>query len=185
MSDRAFSESDSPEANRDADEWAIRPADPDDDPAGEAAALASDRRALDPVRQVLSDAGFWAYGTVNDEGRWTVAADDEAGHVDVRVGSDGFAVELWATSPGLFADEENDFRRRTRERLVRMTLPAINRGLLLPHQSARWDETEGGVQVRLRYELPFTRRDDIGAFVREKLPELDETLTFVEERVLE
>jgi hypothetical protein len=172
-------------ADRDADEWAIPTADPADDPAGEAAALASDRRALEPVRTVLAAAGFWAYGTLSDEGRWTVAADDEAGHVDVRVGADGYAVELWATSPGLFADEENDFRRRTRERLVRMTLPAINRGLLAAHQSARWDESEGGVQVRLRYELPFTRRDDIGEFVRDKLPELEETLTFVEQRVLE
>lgn len=168
-----------------ADGWVIGEAPPADDPAGEAAALASDRRALDPVRAVLSAAGFWAYGTLSDEGRWTIAADDEAGHVDVRVGADGFAVELWATSPGLFADEESDFRRRTRERLVRMTLPAINRGLLEPHQSARWDEAEGGVQVRLRYELPFTRRDDIGAFVRARLPELEATLELVEARVLE
>ena len=89
------------------DDWAIPTSEPADDPAGEAAALASDRRALEPVRGVLADAGFWAYGT------------------------------------------------------------------------------EGGVQVRLRYELPFTRRDDIGGFVRGKLPELDETLTFVEQRVLE
>jgi hypothetical protein len=169
----------------DDDNWAIPTGEPGDDPAGEAAALASDRRALDPLREVLAAVGFWAYGTIDDEGRWTVAADDEAGHVDVRVGADGFAIDLWATSPGLFADEENDFRRRTRERLVRMTLPAINRGLLAEHQSARWDETEGGVQVRLHYELPFTRRDDIGEFVRDKLLELEETLTFVEQRVLE
>jgi len=156
-------------------------ADPD---AAEAATRLAHRQALEPVRSVLADAGFYAYGTLDDQGRWTVAADDEAGHIDVRVGADGFAVELWGTSPGLYAEEENEFRRRMLERLVRMNLPAINRGLLEPHQSAAWDDAEGGIRIHLSYELPFTRRDDIGEFVRNRLGELEETIAFVESRVV-
>jgi hypothetical protein len=160
------------------------PAPLDDPDAAEAETRLAHRRALDPVRDVLAEAGFYAYGTLDDQGRWTVAADDEAGHVDVRVGADGFAIDLWGTSPGLYADEENDFRRRMLERLVRMNLPAINRGLLGPHQSAAWDDAEGGIRIHLTYELPFTRREDIGDFVRDRLGELEETIAFVESRVV-
>lgn len=138
---------------------------------------------LEPVRGILSAAGFYAYGTLDDRGRWTIAADDEVGHVDVRVGTDGFSVEVWGTSPGLYADEENDFRRRALERLVRMTLPAVNRGMLAPHQMALWDDVEAGVQVRISSELPFTRMQDIGVYARERLAELEETLAFVESQV--
>lgn len=151
---------------------------------GAGAALAAAQRALASVQASLESAGFYAYGTLDDENRWTIAADDEAGHVDVRVGTDGFAVELWASSPGLYADEENEFRRRARERLARMTLPNIARGFLAPHQSAYWDEVDHGVAVRLHYELPFGRAADVGPFVRERLPELDELLTFVEAKVV-
>lgn len=146
-------------------------------------ALAIARRALAPAQTSLAAAGFYAYGTLDDANRWTVAADDEAGRIDVRVGPDGFEVVLWASSPGLYAEEENDFRRRALERLARMTLPNITRGVLLPHQSATWDETDRGLAVSLRYELPFTQGDLVGAFVRQRLPELDDLLTFVESRV--
>ena len=146
-------------------------------------AIAAARRALEPVQQSLTEAGFYAYGTLDDQHRWTIAADDEAGRVDVRVGQDGFEVELWASSPGLYAEEENEFRRRALERLARMTIPNIARGFLQPHQSASWDEVDHGVAVRLRYELPFTRAEDVGPFVRAKLPELEELLGFVETQV--
>lgn len=146
--------------------------------------IAAARRALEPVQASLSEAGFYAYGMLDDQHRWAIAADDEAGRVDVRVGADGFEVELWASSPGLFVEEENEFRRRARERLARMTIPNVARGFLQPHQSASWDETEQGLAVRLRYELPFTRSGDVGAFVREKLPELETLLGFVETQVM-
>jgi hypothetical protein len=146
-------------------------------------ALAVARRALAPVQASLAAAGFYAYGTLDDANRWTIAADDEAGRIDVRVGPDGFEVVLWASSPGLYAEEENEFRRRALERLARMTLPNIARGALQPHQSATWDETDRGIAVSLRYELPFTQGDQVGAFARQRLPELDELLTFVESRV--
>ena len=145
--------------------------------------IARARRALAPALMSLQEADFYAYGTIDDQHRWTIAADDEAGRIDVRVGQDGFEVELWASSPGLYIEEENEFRRRALERLARMTIPNIARGFLQPHQSASWDETEQGVAVRLHYELPFTRGDDIGVFVRGKLPELAELLAEVESRV--
>ena len=142
------------------------------------------RRALIPIQQSLTDAGFYAYGTFDDQHRWTIAVDDEAGRVDVRIGPDGFVVELWASSPGLFADEENEWRRRAQERLARMVIPNITQGQLQPHQSASWDATDHGVAVRLSYELPFTQVETVGTFVREHLPELDELLTYVESRVV-
>jgi hypothetical protein len=151
--------------------------------AGPRDAIALARRALEPIQQSLTEAGFYAYGMVDDQNRWTVAADDEAGRVDVRVGPDGFVVELWASSPGLYADEENEFRRRALERLARMTIPNVARGFLQHHQSASWDELDQGIAVRLRYELPFTRAADVGPFVRAKLPELGDLLGFVETQV--
>jgi len=150
---------------------------------GPADVIARAKLALAPAQTALSAAGFYAYATVDEQNRWTIASDSEHGHVDVRVGADGFTVELWNSSPGLFADEENEFRRRVLERVARMTLPRIVQGLLEPHQSATWDEVEHGVVVRIAYDLPFTRADQIGDFVRDRLPELDDLLTFVEQRV--
>src|SRR5215218_473033 len=142
-----------------------------------------ENRALEPVKESLERVGFYAYGTFDDQRRWTIAVDDELGRVDVRIGPDGFTVEMWATSPGLFIEEENDWRRRAHERLARMTIPNIARGMLAPHQSASWDDVEQGVCVRVRYDLPFTRADQIGAFVREHLPELEDLLTKVESQI--
>ena len=82
-----------------------------------------DKQALEPVRESLAAAGFYAYTTYDDQQRWTVALDDEAGRVDVRVGMDGYHVEMWASSPGIFADEENEWKRRAQQRLVRIMLP--------------------------------------------------------------
>jgi hypothetical protein len=141
------------------------------------------RKALMPVEQSLRDAGFYAYGTFDDQHRWTVAADDEAGRIDVRVGRDGYEVELWASSPGLYADVENEWRRRAMERLARIQVPRVAQGMLEPHQSAEWDEVDRGVAVRVTFELPFTRTDEIGTIVRSQLPELETLLTFVESQI--
>lgn len=145
--------------------------------------LATARQALAPVQEALAAAGFYAYATVDEQNRWTIASDSEHGHVDVRVGADGFTVELWNSSPGLFADQENEFRQRVLERVARIALPRIARGLLDPHQTAEWDEVEHGVVVRIAYDLPFTRAAEIGEFARERLPELDDLLTSVERQV--
>jgi hypothetical protein len=142
--------------------------------------IARDRLALEPVLQSVKDAGFYAYGTLDDQIRWTIAVDDELGRVDVRVGDDGFLIVLTMTSPGLYADEDNPWSRQSRNRLARISIPRIARGFLEPHQSARWDEVEEGVAVSEHYELPFNRARDVGEFIREQLPKLDSVLTLFE-----
>lgn len=142
-----------------------------------------DRQALIPVLASLKASGFYAYNTYDDQHRWTVAVDDEAGRIDVRVGSDGFSVELWASSPGMFADVENEWKRRAQERLVRMVLPRIASGQLAANQQALWDEVDQGVAVRISYELPFTRAEQIGEFARQHLPELEELLIQIESQI--
>lgn len=145
--------------------------------------LARAREALAPVQSALEAAGFYAYGTVDTEHRWVISADDEAGHIDVRVGDDGFQVDLWTTSPGLFSEEENEFRRRAMERLARRTLPAVEQGFLEQHQAAWWDENEAGPAARIRYELPFVRAADAGVFVRDQIPELERLIAFIETQI--
>ncbi len=150
----------------------------------ETEALARERAALKPVRDALRQEGFYAYTTFDAEGRWSVAVDDEAGRIDVRIGTDGYVVEISGSSPGLFADEDSDWRRRAHERLARMVIPNVTRGMLLPHQTARWDEIEQGVSVTLHFELPFTATARIGVFVRERFPELDEVIARVEAHIV-
>lgn len=145
--------------------------------------IAQDRKALEPVLQSLKDAGYYAYGMVNEHNIWTIAADDEIGRVDVRVGQDGFEVVLWMSSPGLYADEESPFKQSSLARLARIALPRISRGFLEPHQTVTWDEVDQGVAVTEHYELPFTRAADIGPFVRENHPKLEDLLTLIERQL--
>ena len=154
--------------------------DPEDEPSGR---IARDKRALEPVRISLQDAGYYAYGTIDEQNRWSIAVDDETGRVDVLVGGDGLEVVLWSSSPGLYADEENEWRRTSRARLARITLPNIARGFLAEHQTVSWDEVEQGVALTERYELPFTRSGDIGRFVRERLPRLEIVLASIERQL--
>lgn len=142
-----------------------------------------DRQALAPVRQSFEDAGYYAYESFDDQQRWTIAIDDEAGRVDARVGRDGIEISIWTSSPGMFADEENEWRRKAQQRLARIQIKAISRGQLAPHQEATWDEVDMGVAVRVTYELPFTRAAQAGFFVREHFPEVDEVLSFVESQI--
>jgi hypothetical protein len=139
-----------------------------------------DRLALEDVRQVLRDSGYYAYGRLDDQNRWSIAVDDEVGRADVRIGDDGYEITLWASSPGLFADEENEWRRRSRNRLARLMVRNISRGQLEPNQSAEWDEVDEGVAVTEVWQLPFTRLPDIGGFVQEHLPALENVLTRIE-----
>lgn len=142
--------------------------------------IARDRLALAPALDSLKEAGYYAYGTLDDQSRWSIAVDDEIGRVDVRVGDDGFEIVLWMSSPGLYSDEENMWRQRSRSRLARMTIPRIAQGYLEPHQSAGWDEVDQGVAVTEHYQLPFNRAGDIGTFVREQLPQLETVLSLIE-----
>jgi hypothetical protein len=155
------------------------PEPPFDDPS----ALEREQLTLAPVKDSLTAAGYYAYGTIDDQNRWSIAVDDETGRVDVHIGKDGLEIVLWASSPGLFAEEENPWRQQARARLVRISLPRIARGFLEPHQTARWDETEQGIAVTETYELPFNRSDDVGAFVREHLPRLEDLLILIERQL--
>lgn len=145
----------------------------------------SDRDALQPVLQELIAAGLYAYITVDDMSRWTVASDTEFGRIDVRVGADGLELEVWDTSPGLFWEEEEDHRRDAFERLARVSLPTIARGLLDAGQEAWWDEADHGVGVRIHCELPFARREQIVAIARQQLDLLNDTIALLERRLVE
>jgi len=145
--------------------------------------IEQDKIALEDVRASLAEAGFYAYGMLDDQNRWSIAVDDETGRANIRIGDDGYEVELWSSSPGLYADEENEWRRRSRARLARLMLPNIARGFLEPHQQVAWDEVDEGVAVTEIVELPFTRIGDIGTFVRSRLPELEHVLAKVESQL--
>lgn len=145
--------------------------------------IARDRLSLAPVLASLKDAGYYAYGTLDDQSRWTIAVDDELGRVDVRVGADGFDIILSTSSPGLYADEENIWKRGSRNRLARISIPRIAQGYLEAHQSAWWDDVEEGVAVSELYHLPFNRAGDVGRFVRQQLPQLEPLLTLIERQL--
>jgi hypothetical protein len=142
-----------------------------------------DKVALEETRNVLRNAGYYAYGRLDDLNRWSIAVDDELGRADIRIGDDGFEITLWASSPGLFADEENEWRRRSRNRLARVMIPNIARGQLEPHQQATWDEDEEGVAVTETWQLPFTREADLGDFIRTHLPNLELIVTRIERQL--
>lgn len=148
-----------------------------------AGAFVDDQKALEPVLQSLKDAGYYAYGMVNENNVWTIAADDEIGRIDVLVGQDGFEVVMGMSSPGLYADEESTWKQSSLARLARIALPRISRGFLEPHQTASWDDVDQGVAVTEHYELPFTRAADIGPFVRENHPKLEDLLTQIERQL--
>lgn len=145
--------------------------------------IAADRQTLLPVLYSLKAAGYYAYGMLDENNRWTIAADDELGRIDVRVGQDGYEVVLGMSSPGLYADEESPYKQASRSRLARIAIPRITRGFLEPHQTARWDDIDQGVAVAEHYELPFARADAIGEFVRENHPKLEDLLTLIEQQL--
>lgn len=142
--------------------------------------LRDDQRTLEPVRQALRADGFWAYGTIDASNQWSIAVDDELGRADVRIGQDGYEIELRAVSPGLYAEEDAPWRRQSRTRLARMQIPRVARGYLQPHQTAIWDEELEGVAVIERVEMPFHRTEDIPAFIRQRLPRIEELVTMIE-----
>ena len=63
-----------------------------------------DRAALEEARSVLIAAGYYAYGRLDDQNRYAISVDDETGRADVRIGDDGYEIELWVSSPGLYAE---------------------------------------------------------------------------------
>lgn len=144
---------------------------------------AEQKGLLARARQSLADEGFYAYGMLNENQQWVVAVDDEQGQADVRLADDVYVIELRGVSPGLFSEEESEWRRRALERLARRVIPNIARGMLEPNQSANWSETEEGVVVGMTFRLPFTEFAEIGRFVRHALPQLDDLITGVESQL--
>lgn len=112
-----------------------------------------------------------------------IASDDEEGRFDIWVEGDDFVITLWSSDPGMYMDEENEWRRRAMERLARLTIPRVSQGMLASHQQAMWDDDDHGVAVRLTYRLPVERASEVGPFVRERIPELNELLGFVERQL--
>lgn len=146
--------------------------------------LTTEQKALlARARQSLADEGFYAYGMLDDKQRWVVAIDDELGQADVRLDDDVYVIELRGVSPGLFSEEESEWRRRALERLARRVIPNIARGILESNQSANWSETEEGVTVGITFRLPISESAEIGAFVRRALPAIDELITEVESQL--
>jgi len=141
------------------------------------------RYLLAPVQKSMEQAGFYAYSTLDQEQRLAIASDDEEGRFDIWIDGDDFVITLWSSDPGLYMDEENEWRRRAMERLARITIPRVSQGMLASHQQAMWDDDDHGVAVRLTYRLPIERAADVGPFVRERIPELNELLGFVERQL--
>ena len=151
--------------------------------------LADDRLTADQksllarARQSLADEGFYAYGMLDDRQQWVVAVDDEQGQADVRLDDDAFVIEIRGVSPGLFSEEESEWRRRALERLARRVIPNVARGMLEPNQTASWSEHDEGVAVGMTFTLPFDQAADIGPFVRAALPRIDDLVTEVESQL--
>lgn len=141
------------------------------------------KRLLARARQSLADEGFYAYGMLDDQQRWVVAIDDELGQADVRLADDAFVIELRGVSPGLFSEEESEWRRRALERLARRVVPNIARGMLEPNQHAVWSDHDAGVAVGMTFRFPFEDAASIGAFVRQMLPTIDDLVTEVESQL--
>jgi hypothetical protein len=141
------------------------------------------RAALEPVADQFRDVGLYAYVTIDDENRWTVACDIEEGHIDVRVGPDSYELEVWATLTGMYVDEESERRRIARERLARISLPGLQRGYLDTDHRIVWDDFEQGIQLRKRVDLPFSAGQRLPAIAVQQLEELNDTLLFIERQL--
>lgn len=146
-------------------------------------AIPEHRIALEPVVRILRDAGLYAYRTIDEENNWSVAIDLEEGHVDVRIGEDGYELDVWATSPGLFVDEEDPRRRHALERLARISIPGLRRGFLEENQILEWNDLERGLSLRSRFALPFSAGERLPQVALDQLRELNQHLAVIERRI--
>jgi len=151
------------------------------------------KSALQPIVELLRSAGYWAYPLYAEDGDWLVACDTDAGRIDVRIGSDGYRVDVWDVSPGLFFDEEDERRRAVRERLARLTVQrladTIRQAPLEPGEELLaalwWDEDEHGVGARLSLEIPFSARGALPALLATLLEQLNALIARIEARLLD
>jgi hypothetical protein len=148
-------------------------------------AISEHHVALAGVVGIFKSAGFYAYRTLDDENRWCVACDVDEGHIDVRIGADGYELDVWATSPGMFLDEENERRQQALERLARISLPGLRRGYLEEHQSIEWRDDERGIALRTSFAVPFSADTRLPDIASEQLQELNRALRFLERKLLD
>jgi hypothetical protein len=144
---------------------------------------ADDRPLLEAARSALEAAGFYAYIMFDDQQRWCVAADDELGRIDILAEQDHFAMSVCGSSPGLFMEEESEWRRRALERLARRVVPNIAQGMLESHQRASWDQQEHGVSVCTTHAVPLDDPGRLPVVARQALTDLDDLLTLVESQL--
>ncbi len=139
--------------------------------------------ALATVKTALEQAGYYAYHMVDDQQRWCVAADDEAGRIDIRIEGDGYLLQVCQTSPGLFIEEESSWRRQALERLARRVVQNVSNGLLSTNQSARWNDEDEGVEVCIFQQIPFGDPESISSVAGRALMQIDGLLTQVESQL--
>lgn len=147
--------------------------------------IADHHAALAGIADIFKAAGYYAYRTLDDENRWCVACDIDEGHIDVRIGDDGYELDVWATSPGMFVDEEDERRRHAMERLARISLPGLRRGFLEPNQEITWNDFERGIALRTSYTAPFSAGERLPDVAQEQLEELNRALRFFERKLLD
>lgn len=145
--------------------------------------ISEHRTALDPVVKIFRDQGYYAYGTFDDQNRWCVACDLEDGHIDVRIGEDGYEMDAWATLTGMYIDEENPRRRHALERLARVSIPAIQRGLLDETEKLTWDDFEKGIALRKTIQIPFSASERLPEIALNQLKDVNETLLFLARQI--
>jgi hypothetical protein len=141
------------------------------------------REALGPLVDIFRAAGLYAYRTLDDQNRWCIACDLEDGHIDVRIGDDGYELDVWATSPGMYADEENERRRIALERLARISIPSLRRGFLDDHQTLEWDYNDHGISLRTEFLAPFSSGERLPEISTDQLRELNDSLRYIERKL--
>ncbi|CAN5686103.1 hypothetical protein BH23CHL5_BH23CHL5_08490 [soil metagenome] len=140
-------------------------------------------QALVTAKAALEQAGYYAYHMIDDQQRWCVAADDEAGRIDIRIEGDMYLLQVCQTSPGLFIEEESSWRRQALERLARRVVQNVSNGLLATNQSARWNDDDQGVEVCIFQQIPFAQTDSISSVAGRALMQIDGLLTQVESQL--
>jgi hypothetical protein len=133
--------------------------------------------------EIFREQGFYAYGTFDDQNRWCVACDLEDGHIDIRIGDDGYEMDTWATLIGMYVDEENVRRRLALERLARVSIPAIQRGLLDETELLHWDDFEKGLAIRKTIQLPFSASKALPDIAVNQLVDVNATLLFLARQI--
>ncbi len=140
---------------------------------------------LQRVVSNLTHAGYYAYLNIDEQNRWTVSADAEDGHIDVRLGGQAYILDVWDTSPGLYWEEENERRFHALERRARLAVPAIARGIVDEDQEIWWDEHEHGVGARITTVVALDQADRIATIAGQRLGALNQLLADVERRLVD